>query len=134
MTEREEWEMKKKLRNQKGFTLIEIIAVLIILGILAAVAVPKFMDLTADAETKAVEGALASGLSTCSMQFARLALSNGSAPSAAAVATAAGNNPPGSEDFTYTFTATTSIVRVVAAWDVATGRTGSTSANWELPQ
>jgi len=30
-----------KKRNQKGFTLIEIIAVLVILGILAAVAVPK---------------------------------------------------------------------------------------------
>ncbi len=38
--------MKKVLRNQKGFTLVEIIAVLILLGILAAVAVPKFIDLT----------------------------------------------------------------------------------------
>jgi prepilin-type N-terminal cleavage/methylation domain-containing protein len=53
--------MKKKrlLRNEEGFTLIEIIAVLVILGILAAVAVPKFFDLQARAKEKAVASAVA---------------------------------------------------------------------------
>ena len=53
--------MKKTMifRDEKGFTLIEIIAVLVIMGILAAVAVPKFYDLQSKAKEKAVDTAFA---------------------------------------------------------------------------
>jgi prepilin-type N-terminal cleavage/methylation domain-containing protein len=50
---------QKLLRNQKGFTLIEIIAVLLILSFLAAVAVPKYIDLEENAQQKAFDGAIA---------------------------------------------------------------------------
>jgi len=50
---------KSPLRNERGFTLIEIIAVLVILGILAAVAIPKYIDMRDEALKSAVNGAIA---------------------------------------------------------------------------
>jgi MSHA pilin protein MshA len=55
----------ENMKRQSGFTLIELVMVIVILGILAAVAIPKFVDLKGDAAQAAVSG-IAGSLSSAS--------------------------------------------------------------------
>ncbi|MBT3386342.1 MAG: prepilin-type N-terminal cleavage/methylation domain-containing protein [Desulfobacula sp.] len=72
---------KNPLKNEKGFTLIEIIAVLVILGILAAVAVPKYMDLQNQARIKSAQAAIAEVKARLSNGYGQYLLkNNGTAP------------------------------------------------------
>lgn len=65
--------MFKGRSKNKGFTLIELVIVIIILGILAAVAVPKFVDITTKANESASKAGLSSLRSACTMFYASTA-------------------------------------------------------------
>ena len=55
---------------QRGFTLIELVMVIVILGVLAAVAIPKFVDLKGDAQQAAVDGVAGALASAATVNYA----------------------------------------------------------------
>lgn len=65
---------KTPFGNDHGFTLLEIIAVLVILSILAVVAVPKYFDLQEQARDKAIQVAMAEGIGRINGYFAEQVL------------------------------------------------------------
>jgi MSHA pilin protein MshA len=61
----------KNFNKQKGFTLIELVVVIVILGILAVTAAPKFIDLTGDARKSVMEAVKGSINSAADMAHAK---------------------------------------------------------------
>ena len=67
----------RKTHGKSGFTLIELVIVIVVLGILAAVAIPRFFDFTGDANAAACKGALGGVRSSIANFYAHSATPSG---------------------------------------------------------
>lgn len=70
-------------KSQAGFTLIELVMVIVILGVLAATALPKFVDLASEARSSVMQGVQASMQAANTMIYAKAAANNKLATSGA---------------------------------------------------
>lgn len=104
--------MRKIVRNQKGFTLVEIIAVLVILGILAAFAIPKYFNLQDDAKNRALQGALAEGKARINQYAAQYLLTAGTWPAVGAYGAGVGTN---AGDFSLSYVGSAGSVTITAS-------------------
>jgi prepilin-type N-terminal cleavage/methylation domain-containing protein len=121
------------IRNQKGFTLLEIIAVLVILGILAAVAVPRYISLLEEARTSAAQAAIAEVKARASGYYGLITLRNSAVTLAASVLASVTAAPVLGNDFAATAAASGSdiLITVTTVRNVALSPT--VAGTWIYP-
>ena len=68
--------MQSKCKNPFGFTLIEIIMVIVLLGIIAAIAIPKYVDLRSEAQDATAKGLVGSVIASAAIGYADMVAKN----------------------------------------------------------
>lgn len=121
------------LKTEKGFTLIEIIAVLAILGIIAAVAIPKYINMIEQSRINAAQTAIAEVKAQCSNYYATQMLSGYGTTTNAAVQASVGNAPYLGHDYNVSTTTAASGILItvlsVKGNTLSTAQTGT----WYYP-
>lgn len=116
--------------NQKGFTLIELIAVMIILGVLGAMAAPSFIGLTEDAANKAAGQAVAEGKARLTNQYAIQLMNPEADPNNLAGIITSVNTDAG--DYRLEFVVAGSEVKITAIGNQERGVSGRAEGIWKI--
>ncbi|MGI1987669.1 type II secretion system protein [Shewanella glacialipiscicola] len=135
------------MKRQQGFTLIELVVVIIILGILAVTAAPKFMNLQGDARVSALQGLKASIQGANTLVYSKAALAGLEKASTATLVDIAGTPGTGATEiaddvstlFGYMDATATNFPRALdisvesLGTDITTGSAASTNgSDWVL--
>lgn len=121
------------LKNEKGFTLIEIIAVLVILGILAAIAVPKYLSLMDQSRMNAAQSAIAEVKARASGYYASQTLSASATPTMASVMASVTTTPDVGSDFTVTAASSATSITITVTCEKGSALTTNASGTWIFP-
>ena len=117
------------MRKQQGFTLIELVVVIIILGILAVTAAPRFIDLQGEAKESALDGVAGSIRSVADMSYAQMAINNGLTLANQSFTTADGATV--NVDFGYPEADADGIIAALSLGSVAVAAGGGTNPNFD---
>lgn len=117
-----------RCRSQKGFTLIEIIAVLVILGVLSAVAAPKFIGLKTEAENRAALQAVMEAQNRLTNQYAiKLMTSEEQASDLSAILSSVSTD---AGDYRLSFAVAGSEIEITASGIPERGVSGTARGTW----